>query len=145
MTPFQYKKTSCKDISQIPQGIYFVEKNLHLSTTSVGSFLERTTGVEPACSAWEADILPMNYVRKKMPPNQRRRLVEISGIEPLTSWMPFKRSPSWAIPPSVIMLPHYRINFKMFFKKISQKQQFYLDILKKSVIIFLLPKFWGIV
>ena len=26
-------------------------------------------------------------------------LVEISGIEPLTSWMPFKRSPSWAIPP----------------------------------------------
>ena len=28
-------------------------------------------------------------------------LVEISGIEPLTSWMPFKRSPSWAIPPCV--------------------------------------------
>ena len=26
-------------------------------------------------------------------------VVEISGIEPLTSWMPFKRSPSWAIPP----------------------------------------------
>ena len=26
-------------------------------------------------------------------------MVEISGIEPLTSWMPFKRSPSWAIPP----------------------------------------------
>ena len=29
----------------------------------------------------------------------RSFLVEISGIEPLTSWMPFKRSPSWAIPP----------------------------------------------
>ena len=27
-------------------------------------------------------------------------MVEISGIEPLTSWMPFKRSPSWAIPPN---------------------------------------------
>ena len=29
------------------------------------------------------------------------RLVEISGIEPLTSWMPFKRSPRWRgnIPP----------------------------------------------
>ena len=26
-------------------------------------------------------------------------LVEIIGIEPMTSWMPFKRSPSWAIPP----------------------------------------------
>ena len=25
--------------------------------------LERTTGIEPASSAWEADILPMNYVR----------------------------------------------------------------------------------
>ena len=29
-------------------------------------------------------------------------MVEISGIEPLTSWMPFKRSPSWAIPPYII-------------------------------------------
>ena len=28
-------------------------------------------------------------------------MVEISGIEPLTSWMPFKRSPSWAIPPDI--------------------------------------------
>ena len=27
-------------------------------------------------------------------------LVEISGIEPLTSWLPVKRSPSWAIPPN---------------------------------------------
>ena len=26
-------------------------------------------------------------------------MVELSGIEPLTSWMPFKRSPSWAIAP----------------------------------------------
>lgn len=28
-----------------------------------GIKLERTTGIEPAYSAWEADILPMNYVR----------------------------------------------------------------------------------
>ena len=27
--------------------------------------VERTTGIEPASSAWEADILPMNYVRMK--------------------------------------------------------------------------------
>ena len=27
-------------------------------------------------------------------------LVELRGIEPRTSWMPFKRSPSWAIAPS---------------------------------------------
>ena len=27
-------------------------------------------------------------------------MVEIRGFEPLTSWMPFKRSPNWAIPPN---------------------------------------------
>ena len=26
--------------------------------------MERTTGVEPASEAWEAAVLPMNYVRK---------------------------------------------------------------------------------
>ena len=31
-------------------------------------------------------------------------LVEISGIEPLTSWLPVMRSPSWAIPPSGITI-----------------------------------------
>lgn len=25
--------------------------------------VERMTGIEPACSAWEADVLPMNYIR----------------------------------------------------------------------------------
>ena len=25
--------------------------------------MERTAGIEPVSSAWEADILPMNYVR----------------------------------------------------------------------------------
>jgi hypothetical protein len=25
--------------------------------------VERTTGIEPAFSAWEADVLPLNYVR----------------------------------------------------------------------------------
>ena len=44
-----------------------------------------------------------------------RILVEISGIEPLTSWMPFKRSPSWAIPPCcqkpLILLDFWAIQF----------------------------------
>lgn len=26
-------------------------------------FLERITGIEPAYSAWEADILPLNHIR----------------------------------------------------------------------------------
>ena len=34
------------------------------SRNLLSSMLERTTGIEPASSAWEADILPMNYVRK---------------------------------------------------------------------------------
>ena len=28
---------------------------------------ERMTGIEPAYSAWEADVLPLNYIRKKLP------------------------------------------------------------------------------
>jgi hypothetical protein len=27
-------------------------------------FLERVTGIEPAFSAWEADVLPLNYTRR---------------------------------------------------------------------------------
>ena len=41
-----------------------------------------------------------SYPYERDPFGFRTFLVEISGIEPLTSWMPFKRSPSWAIPPS---------------------------------------------
>ena len=54
----------------------------------------------------------------------RTFLVEISGIEPLTSWMPFKRSPSWAIPPYAVMflgtgniIPDWNGNVKSFFEK----------------------------
>jgi hypothetical protein len=28
-----------------------------------GFFVERVTGIEPALSAWEADVLPLNYTR----------------------------------------------------------------------------------
>ena len=28
-----------------------------------GDNLERMTGIEPALSAWEADVLPLNYIR----------------------------------------------------------------------------------
>lgn len=30
-----------------------------------GSAMERMTGIEPAYSAWEADVLPLNYIREK--------------------------------------------------------------------------------
>ncbi len=29
----------------------------------LGQILERMTGIEPALSAWEADVLPLNYIR----------------------------------------------------------------------------------
>jgi hypothetical protein len=32
--------------------------------------VERMTGIEPALSAWEADVLPLNYIRR----SRRRRL-----------------------------------------------------------------------
>ena len=28
--------------------------------------MERATGIEPAYSAWEADVLPLNYIRRTM-------------------------------------------------------------------------------
>ena len=29
------------------------------------SCVERVTGIEPALSAWEADVLPLNYTRRR--------------------------------------------------------------------------------
>ena len=34
--------------------------------------MERTTGVEPASKAWEAFILPMNYVRMRASTHKRQ-------------------------------------------------------------------------
>ena len=34
--------------------------------------VERVTGIEPALSAWEADVLPLNYTRAAPGPSGRR-------------------------------------------------------------------------
>jgi hypothetical protein len=58
------------------------------SSTRVGSpeKVERVTGIEPAFSAWEADVLPLNYTRRQ--PRDYRRSGEPSpvgrGPEPTT-------------------------------------------------------------
>ena len=44
--------------------------------------MERMTGIEPACSAWKADILPLNYIRIS-PAKSRRGLVIHSKIRRL--------------------------------------------------------------
>ena len=37
------------------------------------SRVERVTGIEPALSAWEADVLPLNYTRRRLTGIQPRR------------------------------------------------------------------------
>jgi hypothetical protein len=32
---------------------------------SLREVVERVTGIEPALSAWEADVLPLNYTRER--------------------------------------------------------------------------------
>ena len=41
-----------------------------------------------------------NTCEEKLKITYIKLLVEIRGFEPLTSWMPFKRSPNWAISPT---------------------------------------------
>ena len=45
--------------------------------------LERVTGIEPASSAWKAEVLPMNYTRK---------MVGMTGFEPATSCSQSRRA-----------------------------------------------------
>ncbi len=41
--------------------------------------LERATGIEPAFSAWEADVLPLNYARNvEIPPTSLNQASEAS-------------------------------------------------------------------
>ncbi len=45
--------------------------------------LERVTGIEPAFSAWEADVLPLNYTRKSSNESAAKSNEEaIAGLNP---------------------------------------------------------------
>ena len=39
------------------------KKQIPASALLTGIIMERMTGIEPAYSAWEADVLPLNYIR----------------------------------------------------------------------------------
>ena len=46
--------------------------------------LERVTGIEPAFSAWEADVLPLNYTRKSCNESAAKSNEEaIAELDPL--------------------------------------------------------------
>lgn len=47
-------------IVRLPSSVYLHEKE---EAAGFLFFVERIKGVEPSCSAWEADVLPMNYIR----------------------------------------------------------------------------------
>jgi hypothetical protein len=42
---------------------HWVSGNRRKDAPDLDIYLERVTGIEPALSAWEADVLPLNYTR----------------------------------------------------------------------------------
>ena len=44
--------------------------------------MERETGIEPAPSAWKAEVLPLNYSRLALPCAELVLMVEGGGFEP---------------------------------------------------------------
>ena len=49
-----------------PKGFVLNGLQLHWISMEVGStrYLERVMGIEPTPSAWEAEVLPLNYTRR---------------------------------------------------------------------------------
>ena len=77
---------------------------------------------------WQA--IPQNYLKKVLESlwfKQKKKvrelaqqaslrtfyLVETIGIEPTTSWMPFKRSPKWATPPCELLWPRHNMLYSI--------------------------------
>ena len=56
--------------NKIPNNCCSVLIKFRLIKLSSCENLERVTGIEPALSAWEADVLPLNYIRR---PARRHR------------------------------------------------------------------------
>jgi hypothetical protein len=47
----------------VSEDLRLVRSGLAESPLTCGFTMERVTGIEPALSAWEADVLPLNYTR----------------------------------------------------------------------------------
>ena len=82
--------------------------------------MERETGIEPAPSAWKAEVLPLNYSRIRVLPAPREApfLVEGGGLlrascpPPLRGRAASRRVPNRSCdlvePPSVVLI-HWRV------------------------------------
>ena len=51
------------------------------------SHVERVTGIEPALSAWEAEVLPLNYTRKGAVRKRVRKRVRNSSVKYAPSYL----------------------------------------------------------
>ena len=73
----------------------FATKKQKTSTISRINQLEQVTGIEPAWSAWKADVLPLNYTCKSLADHTRFELVifSVTGrhVGPLHQWSKRKR------------------------------------------------------
>jgi hypothetical protein len=50
--------------TELAQYAFTAPKPRAKTSSGQGKDLERVTGIEPAFSAWEADVLPLNYTRR---------------------------------------------------------------------------------
>lgn len=80
--------------------------------------MERVAGIEPACAAWKAAVLPLNYTRNLVDPTTDRRTAQnFSFIVPLTQL----QSPEmaiWAVSPKLQNGPG-RLYFLCMFKNLQ--------------------------
>jgi hypothetical protein len=81
--------------------------------------MERVAGIEPAYSAWKADVLPLNYTRKKMvvgggfePPKLAR---QIYSLIPLATREPHHREQA-VMPPYLTIGDHL---FKLIYNRLK--------------------------
>ena len=51
-------------LSPQTDGMPVIHKKALQSLKLQGFYLERMMGIEPTTSAWEAEVLPLNYIRK---------------------------------------------------------------------------------
>src|SRR5215213_4981866 len=68
----------------------------HVGWCARSASLERVTGIEPAFSAWEADVLPLNYTRAGGDRSLRRRWTPLTA--PLRRWRIRPRCTRWSTP-----------------------------------------------